>query len=503
MSLISPTEPKNTSRLRRVLSRALFIFACLVTVVAALYVEEKVRGRMAWRAYAAEAKQRGVKLNFADYLPPKIPAAENFASIPLFETVFRAEDEAPQKPYPYPLTLPPRANRASLPPFSDPNLQQRIDLTAWQKYFVEAKLLPAAGGNAAADTLQALGSFAPLLAQLREAGARPRCQFPVHWERTYEAGLPHLAIFQSASKFFALRVAAHLELGQSAEAYEDWHDGLRFLAVTAEEPTIINALVRISCLPLLVNGVWSGLAAHQWAEPELRKIEADLESLDWLKDYVFAMSCERGALNTMIDAMIDSPVELAKLITIMKGIQERAPLESSPPWAWRFYPTGWLDQNKVKTNQYFDEAIARVDPERGLYLVERPVSNSPGNFKTFPKNLYYLIFSVGAPVFQGFEQRFAWAATVTAQARLACALERYRLAHGNFPEALTELIPHYVPALPVDIVNGEPYRYRRTADGAFVLYSVGSDLHDNGGALDPKIKTLDQQLDWVWTMPGK
>src|SRR5712671_5398843 len=50
-------------------------------------------GLAAWNGYEKEAKQRGVKLDFADYIPPKIPDAENFASIPIFDAVFRATDE--------------------------------------------------------------------------------------------------------------------------------------------------------------------------------------------------------------------------------------------------------------------------------------------------------------------------------------------------------------------------------------------------------------------------
>ena len=63
-------------------------------------------------------------------------------------------------------------------------------------------------------------------------------------------------------------------------------------------------------------------------------------------------------------------------------------------------------------------------------------------------------------------------------------------------------MPEFLPALPVEIVNGEPYRYRRTDDGSFVLYSVGLDLRDDGGVIDPK-KSAKEQADWVWRYPAK
>jgi hypothetical protein len=70
-------------------------------------------------------------------------------------------------------------------------------------------------------------------------------------------------------------------------------------------------------------------------------------------------------------------------------------------------------------------------------------------------------------------------------ARLRCALvalaaERYRRQDGAWPQSLAELVPHYLTAVPLDPVDGEPLRYRRTDTGA-VIYSVGEDGHGDGG----------------------
>ena len=50
------------------------------------------------------------------------------------------------------------------------------------------------------------------------------------------------------------------------------------------------------------------------------------------------------------------------------------------------------------------------------------------------------------------------------------------------------------------MLTGEPYKYRRTDDGRFVLYSVGWDEKDDGGVPG---KTLfdEKQGDWVWEYP--
>jgi hypothetical protein len=97
---------------------------------------------------------------------------------------------------------------------------------------------------------------------------------------------------------------------------------------------------------------------------------------------------------------------------------------------------------------------------------------------------------------------YLWMTALTDEARLACALERFRLHRGRYPEKLSELTPDFLPSLPAQVVNGEPYIYRPTEDGSFILYSVGTDLHDDGGITGRKGPGW-KQPDWVWRYPAK
>lgn len=66
-------------------------------------------------------------------------------------------------------------------------------------------------------------------------------------------------------------------------------------------------------------------------------------------------------------------------------------------------------------------------------------------------------------------------------AQTALAVERYRLAEGHLPESLENLVPAYMEAVPKDPFDGRRLRYFSREKG-FVVYSVGDDLTDNGGA---------------------
>jgi hypothetical protein len=62
------------------------------------------------------------------------------------------------------------------------------------------------------------------------------------------------------------------------------------------------------------------------------------------------------------------------------------------------------------------------------------------------------------------------------------------------------LVPAFVSKLPHDQITGEAYKYRRTDNGRFILYSVGWNEKDDRGV--PGKKDFDEKAgDWVWQYP--
>ena len=67
----------------------------------------------------------------------------------------------------------------------------------------------------------------------------------------------------------------------------------------------------------------------------------------------------------------------------------------------------------------------------------------------------------------------------------ALGVERFRLAHsGALPEKLAELVPAFLTAVPLDPYDAQPLRYKKLTHG-YVVYSIGPDRHDDGGAEPP------------------
>ena len=68
-------------------------------------------------------------------------------------------------------------------------------------------------------------------------------------------------------------------------------------------------------------------------------------------------------------------------------------------------------------------------------------------------------------------------------------------------------MPQFIAKLPHDVINGQPLKYRRNADGSFTLYSVGWNETDDGGTVvmtTGKTPSVDPKKgDWVWNSAAK
>lgn len=101
------------------------------------------------------------------------------------------------------------------------------------------------------------------------------------------------------------------------------------------------------------------------------------------------------------------------------------------------------------------------------------------------------------PAVQTVPRRAALTQTGVDQLVAACALERFRLAHVELPNTLDALVPQYLAAVPRDVIDGQPLRYRREGLDKFSLWSVGSNQTDEGGEVVRNDERLDETKgDW-------
>jgi len=541
----------------RNLKRFSFGVACLVTLVALFYAVEDWRGYHAWKKFQAEAAEKGERFDLASIIPPPVPDAENFAMAPIFEGVRNEMDPEWWRVHIGPGGLT-NANRFTLNPYrtnsSSSNLQmptwmkaEKTDLRAWQRYYRDPTwngerdltkdiamrnafaarygLRPLSDSadtqataaitnefpttpnpqSPAADVLFALSKFDPLVEELRETSHRQHSRFPVRYEDGLMTLLPHLGRLKGATQLLALRAAAELEMGQIDHALADIALSLHLVDCIGDEPFLISHLVRIAQVQIALQPVWEGLADHKWSDAQLAALDAELAKFDFFVDYQIAMRGERASSIWAADY-----VRRTRNMSIFDGVRK-----AGPDWLdqtvgkllFHLGPGGWLDQDKVRLGSMLllnlsavNREARTVSPDTVRRLDEVALK---GLSRPTPYNVLLRAF---LPGLAETVEKFARAQTCMDLARVACALERFRLAHGQYPQALDELAPRFLAKLPHDVINSQPLKYRRTDDGQFVLYSVGWNETDDGGQVagskDGSVVWWEKG-DWVWRYPEK
>jgi hypothetical protein len=486
-----------------------------------LYGEENWRGRRAWNKYRHELEARGEQLDLQAFIPKPVPDEQNFAATPLIQSWFSRklnDDELWEDVY---------FGAASTVPSSPDNSPRRfVNLVAWQmafdafrsgrtnrhQRFESDRLDTESRAKAAPAVLQGLESSEPRLAELRAASRRPYSRYPVVYdlENPWGIRLPHLVKVKGACARLRLKSCAELAMGQGTNALEDVKLMLYLVDSAKEEPFLISYLVRVACLQITTQSIWEGLAEHRWSEAQLQELQTRLEQYNFVADFKRPLDAERASGILTVDLLYRQKYRLSTLGTE----------SGSTPSDWTFAdlvgriaPHGWYHQEElnycrlyqIQLGGTFDGSEKRIRPgkiESNAHELEREISGRPLGRPLGPIIHHRVVASLLLPDLSKAIWRSAAAQTTADQAALACALERYRLAKGQFPENLEALVPQFIARLPSDLLSGEPYKYRRTDDGQFTLYSVGWNEKDDGGVTG---KTLydDKQGDWVWQYPPK
>jgi hypothetical protein len=501
-------ENPRPDRVRKI-GVALFCLALLATLFGAFHLIENWRGQKKWEIYKRQLIARGARLDLAAFVPPSIPTEQNFAATPFFAELF---------PGPKPTNW----NRRWPDNFSKMQVQtvmrkgkgrQINDLVACQR-----TLRSQAGGDtnaisgdrakAAEEVLAALKVYEPALQELRAASTRPLSRYDIRYDLENPWGilLPHLAVMKELMQLLGLKACAELAAGNNERALEDVRLMVRVVDSMQNEVFLINYLVRVACFQIALQPVWEGLALDRWADPQLEELQRMMLRLNFVDDLRTPFQAEQAAGILTADLVLKQRYKWDFLNALM-GSEEGniCPPEAHPAGniVIRLIPRGWYRMEQYEYAHLFQQFVLP-----GSDLTNRTVSPAviernqaqlkgmfPGGWRTVLKHRF--LATLMLPAVSKTHAKAAHAQTAAHQAAIACALERYRRKHGQYPAALTLLAPEFINPVPHDAIGGKPMRYKSTKPIA--IYSVGWDETDNGGT--PGKLLWDERGDWVWTYP--
>ena len=509
--------------------RSWYVLLGLCALVVLFYAGEYVRGKWAWESFKREWEAKGEKFNQSAFVPPTVPDDQNFAVMPLVYSCYGQMLTRDGKTIPGEKRDTNFVNRLEMP-VSDYSLAEPTnglgdrakatltDLRPWQDYYRQLVAttnlfpVPSQAGVPAADVLLALSKYDGTIEELRQASRLPASRFPLDYDVENPAVMlwPHLAPIKMVAKTLKLRALAELQDGQAEKALKDIKLSLRLTESLRTEPILISHLVRIAMLQITLQPIYEGLVEHRWSESQLAELEAELARLDFLADYQLAM---RGELTLFQVGSFDfarrHPEALLPIcILTADGSRPSAFDDWLAKTSVHLIPSGWFYQNQLRcARMMVKHYIPLADVKQNTFSPSG-VRQADAALETETAKItpYNWLERLLLPDFSKTAKKFAYAQSSADLVRTAIALERYRLAHGQYPESLNTLAPQFIAAVLHDVIDGGPLKYHRTDDGQFVLYSVGWNETDDGGVVilnkggtSPDIS----QGDWVWRYPAK
>ena len=500
-------NPPRPRRLRLV-RLSLFLFWGAI-VIALGYGISDLRGFMGWNNYRRKCEALGVSLNLQSYIPEEIPESENSAAIPLVYSWLDRDETNCVFDHDHFNSVSSNDALMSARGGSQPHF---CDLVAWRDAFDAGAQAEAHSTNralsgqcdassrawAAPAVLEALKDDDIVFEELRRASRRGQARYPIAYnmDDPWSIRLPHLMRIKQCCRRLDLKACAELALNQSSNALADVKLALFLADSVKEEPIIISWLVRLVCVQMAIDPVWEGLAEHRWSATQLEELQTVFEHCDFYHGLDKSLRFERAAGVFTVDL-----IQRRGLPALAGNADFLAPRWSIA----RLIPSGWYDQEKLQYCRLLDlQSQSARDATRALSPRQIDANTAAarkmlsGTF--WPMVHHRLIAQRLLPRWNRFAFQGATTIVSTDQASLACALERYRLAHGQYPDKLQSLSPDFISALPNDVITGQPYKYRHNGDGKFVLYSVGWNEKDDGGITGPKLFD-EKEGDWVWSCP--
>jgi hypothetical protein len=337
---------------------------------------------------------------------------------------------------------------------------------------------------------------------VRKALERPYARIEGDYERPFMNPIPNFIALRHAAQPLSQRAQCYLLLGQPEAA---WHELAlvralcRFLEPNkpAGRPIFLVAImVDAAITGLYTEIVEDGLRLRAWREPQLAAIEQQLGETDLLPLFVESLRSERAASCRTLE--ITKRSEIARLyFPSSRLIAREGVSELASRLGLTLMPRGWCYQNMAMNAWALQGCLRSVDLANHVVL-PRQIDTVTGEIlpKLHRWSPYTVLAAAAIGNFQKAAQALARRQAFVDQGRLACALERYRLAQGQYPEAPDALVPRFIEKIPHDIIGGQPLKYRRTEHGGYLLYSIGWDEKDGGGVPGKTIA----EGDWVWPL---
>jgi hypothetical protein len=318
---------------------------------------------------------------------------------------------------------------------------------------------------------------------VKRASELPECRFEANWkDGPLDVQFPYLGKVRRLTTLLASSAVLNAHNGNMGRAVE--HLGLTYKVAESlrSEPTLVGQQVRAHCLQIASVALQTVVAHGDISEEQAKKLHGILSQIDPYAGFVKAMWGERAMGIDLLEGVRKGD---RRVIAELLNTQSGAFTSNSLP------KLGWLYRLRAADDElfYLQSMQTQIAAARFPYRLLKPeVRNSPPNFP-----VYALGSAILCPDFgESARVRDEAVARIYGD-RILVALMSYKYLFSSYPHSLKDLGKVVDWPLPKDPFSGRDFVYRRDGEG-FILYSIGSDLKDNGGRVYPATVTTQSSL---------
>jgi hypothetical protein len=303
-----------------------------------------------------------------------------------------------------------------------------------------------------------------------ESLARPEFQIPQ--EEGPESEVGYLIAWRQLAYALSVRCRLRHEEGRDPEALDD---ALRLLRlghrIQGGQAALIDYLVGIA-----IHSIGSSFLLHLAPRARLERFE--------IQEAIARSSTLSPDPRFLADTY---RVEYAIMSSVFErlGAGDATCLAEDLPsgrWAFRtpLFRTNRTRRFLAEDLRLLIAAAAKPAVERSLLDLDAKYAVS-GKTKRSLLSLGKVVLAKLVPVYLPPLHKQDIAQAYLGAARLMLALRLHHDDHGDLPDALADLVPAYLDAVPADPFDGKALRYSREKR---IVYSVGDDFADAGGSAE-------------------
>jgi len=302
---------------------------------------------------------------------------------------------------------------------------------------------------------------------LHTGAAIEHSRYPVDLSAGFESQLHHLSEMRNFVRLLKLEAILHAENGDDKLAVRSAISSFGIARSLAKEPSIVSQLSRSGCQSLAATTTEYIINRVELADEQLVELIECVQNAERISDMSHAFAGER----CMGLSFFKAPESMNP--DSIDGIPVRPILEL-------YKAVGLADSDAIIYLDIMSEYIK----SKQLPLHQRQEADKAIDNKIKSTSPVHILLHQMVPALSRISTIELRTIAYFRTARSALAVQRYRLAAGKLPDALTDIVPAYLNAVPKDPFDGNELRYKKLKVG-FIVYSINEELSDDGGKEKP------------------